>query len=64
MVLGNVESYQDHLDTTLNILPPSVSDHALLWLRNQEKYHINNKHFKFINYIMDMEGYVDKVSSK
>lgn len=56
MVLGNVEWYQDHLDTTLNILPPSVSDHALLWLRNQEKYHVNNKHFKFINCIMDMEG--------
>lgn len=36
-VLGNVDLFQDHLNVTLNILPDSVSDHAMLWLQNQDK---------------------------
>lgn len=32
IVLGNVSWFQDHLDTSLKILPPNVSDHALFLL--------------------------------
>lgn len=63
MLKQNVEWCQDHLDTTLNILHLSVSDHALLWLRNHDKYHVKNKLFKFINYTVDIEGYANKVST-
>ncbi|KAI5419338.1 hypothetical protein KIW84_043485 [Lathyrus oleraceus] len=62
--LGNVEWYQDHLDTTVNILPPIVSDRALLWLRNQEKYQVKKKHFKLINCVVDMKGYAYKEKLK
>lgn len=40
----------------------SVSDHALLWLKNQEKVQCNRDPFKFINCVMDMEGYAEKVT--
>lgn len=61
-VLRNVEWFQDHLDVNLNILPPSVYDHALLWLQNQEKIHLKRTHFKFTNYVVNVSGYTKYVS--
>ncbi|XP_025983877.1 uncharacterized protein [Glycine max] len=36
-VLGNVKWFQDHLDYHLKILPPSISDHALLCVEGYEE---------------------------
>ncbi|CAI8610538.1 unnamed protein product [Vicia faba] len=61
-VLGNVDWSQAQLNTTIKILPPSVSDHALLYLSN----HVPPRHvhrFQFINCIMWAEGYKDVVKS-
>lgn len=55
--LGNVEWDQYYLDTTLKILPPCVFGYALIYLIGQAKVSFKKYQFKFINCIVDMEGY-------
>ncbi|KAL5172015.1 hypothetical protein HKD37_16G044853 [Glycine soja] len=62
-VLGNVEWFQDNMDTMLQILPPSVSDHALLCLADPGNTAGRQFHFKFSNCLTDLEEYHSTVSN-
>lgn len=55
-LLGNVEWFRKYMDTTLKIPPPSVSDHALLQLVNDNQTVKKARRFKFLNCITDMVG--------
>ncbi|XP_058782964.1 uncharacterized protein LOC131657602 [Vicia villosa] len=56
-VLGNIDWLQTNIDVSLDILPPSVSDHCLLCL-NDHTTHIRHKtHFTFTNSVVHVEGY-------
>lgn len=59
-VLANVEWFQNNTNVTLNILSPSVSDHALLYLvvdRDRKP----KSAFKFNNYMVEVEGFEETV---
>ncbi|CAK8564653.1 unnamed protein product [Lathyrus sativus] len=58
-VLANVEWLQQNTDITLHMLPPSVSDHSLLFLTGNDQVHKRYRKpiFRFYNCIMDFEGY-------
>lgn len=62
-VLGNVEWFQDNMDTMLQILPPSVSEHALLCLADPGNTAGRQFHFKFSNCLTDLEEYHSTVSN-
>lgn len=51
------------MDTTLNILPPSVSDLALLSVEGLAKVGNYTGKFKFYNSLVDMVGYDNMVSN-
>lgn len=51
-VLDNTEWYLAHMDTTLKIIPPSISDHAMLHLFGKENKRNYRRHFKFCNCII------------
>ena len=36
-VMANVSWFQNNLDVNLHIMPPNVSDHALLWLQHRDR---------------------------
>lgn len=63
-ILGNMDWLQDNIGYTLKILPPNVSDHALLCLSGQEKQVIRKTHFKFLNCVVDLNGYDDNVKKR
>ncbi|CAK8572403.1 unnamed protein product [Lathyrus sativus] len=60
-VLGNVAWFQNNHYKQLKILPPSVSDHAMLCVEEKVQIKANNRRFKFYNCIMDMIGFEDIV---
>ncbi|XP_058775224.1 uncharacterized protein LOC131649480 [Vicia villosa] len=60
-VLDNVEWFQNNINTSLQVLPPSVSDHGLLFLQNQEPQYPKKPRFKYLNCVTDVEGYEQKV---
>ena len=62
-VLGNLDWFQDNLDTVLTVLPASVSDHALLCVSRKDPIIKNNKNFRFSNCLIEMEGYNDMVKA-
>ncbi|KAI5428638.1 hypothetical protein KIW84_033588 [Lathyrus oleraceus] len=62
-VLGNVEWFQANMDTTLNILPRSVSNHALLYVARLAKMGSYKGKLKFYNCMVAMVGY-ENVSAK
>lgn len=59
----NIEWFEDHLETTLTILPPSISDHALLPLNGEENKTSKKRKFKFLNSATDVEGYEKSIST-
>ncbi|XP_058784538.1 uncharacterized protein LOC131659349 [Vicia villosa] len=61
-LIGNVDWFNKYSDLTLKILPPSVSDHALLLLidNNQIK---RTSRFKFYNCITELPWYGEVVSN-
>ncbi|CAK8536977.1 unnamed protein product [Lathyrus sativus] len=56
-VLGNTGWFLTNLETTLKILPPNISDHAMLYLVTSQTQRKSPRHFKFSNCITDMPGY-------
>ncbi|XP_058726199.1 uncharacterized protein LOC131597524 [Vicia villosa] len=56
-ILGNTDWFQDHMDYSLQILPPNVSDHSLLFLQHQDTPQTRHKRFKFLNCLTDTELY-------
>ena len=60
-VLGNVKWFQDHLDYHLKILPPSISDHALLCVEGKMQPKNKTRRFKFYNCMVNMIGYEEVV---
>ncbi|KAH1233546.1 Short-chain dehydrogenase TIC 32, chloroplastic [Glycine max] len=62
-VLGNLDWFQDNLDTVLTVLPASVSDHALLCVSRKDPIIKNNKNFRLSNCLIEMEGYNDMVKA-
>ncbi|KAL5184132.1 Transposon TX1 uncharacterized protein [Glycine soja] len=60
-VLGNVKWFQDRLDYHLKILPPSVSDHALLCVEGKMQPKNKTRRFKFYNCMVNMIGYEEVV---
>ncbi|XP_006598642.1 uncharacterized protein [Glycine max] len=62
-VLGNLDWFQDNLDTVLTVLPANVSDHSLLCVSRKDPIIKNNKNFRFSNCLIEMEGYNDMVKA-
>lgn len=62
-LIGNVEWFKQNSDITLNILPPSVSDHALLHVVKDMQSDKRTRRFKFYNCITDLAGYEEVVSN-
>ncbi|CAK8537830.1 unnamed protein product [Lathyrus sativus] len=56
-VLGNTEWFLNNLETMLKILPPNISDHAMLYLEEKQEQRKPSKHFKFSNCLIDLPGY-------
>ncbi|XP_058722236.1 uncharacterized protein LOC131594157 [Vicia villosa] len=61
-ILGNIDWHQQHMDFTLHIMSPSVFDHAMLCLKENQLSRIQRKHFKFRNCLVEMEGYSNTVA--
>ncbi|CAI8586970.1 unnamed protein product [Vicia faba] len=54
--LANVARFQNNSNVTLNIPPPSISDHALLYL-NMGRTRDLKRAFKFNNYTVGIDGF-------
>lgn len=52
-ILGNTSWFQANMNSSLEILPPNVSDHALLFLYDHHKSTKKHKRFRFLNYLTD-----------
>jgi hypothetical protein len=61
-VFGNLEWLQANSHMQLEILPPSVSDHSLLCLRDSEPREARSTNFKFTNSVIHIAGYHDVVN--
>ena len=59
-VIRNVDWFQNHLNTTLKIVSPYVSDHAMLYLSNQITT-MCYKRFRFVNCITEVYGFKESV---
>lgn len=59
-VLANVLWFQENTDKVLNVLPPNVSDHSLLYL-NADRARRMHGSFKFNNYMVDIAGFKEVV---
>ncbi|XP_058784375.1 uncharacterized protein LOC131659164 [Vicia villosa] len=60
-VLGNIDWFQANTNTILKILPPSVSDHALLCVEDNINKGIRSRRFKFYNYLTELPGFEEVV---
>lgn len=60
-MIANTSWFQQNLETTLHVMHPGISDHALLWLKNKQQTHRTRVYFKFYNCVVEMEGYDTKV---
>ncbi|XP_058734236.1 uncharacterized protein LOC131605968 [Vicia villosa] len=60
-VLANVDWLQANNDLTINIMPPNVSDHAMLYLAGPGLNRNKSHHFKFNNNWVDVKGYNEVV---
>ncbi|XP_058776902.1 uncharacterized protein LOC131651247 [Vicia villosa] len=54
----NVEWFLKYNNHSLNILPPNLSDHALLYIKGPQEMQRNNC-FKFNNYLLEIVGFQD-----
>lgn len=61
-VLGNVDWFQQYMDTTLNIMAYGVSDHAIPCLKGNEHRQIKISQFKFLNSVSTMKGFLKTLS--
>lgn len=55
-LLANTIWFQDNSESTMHILPPNISDHALHHL-SVPKNRPRHKVFRFSNHLTDIEGY-------
>lgn len=62
-VLTNIEWLQQNSNRTLHVFDPGVSDHALLFVKDDVNSSKGNKKFKFINQVTEMDGYKTEVNS-
>ena len=62
-VLTNIEWLQQNSNRTLHVLDLGVSDHALLFVKDDVNSSKGNKKFKFINQVTEMDGYKTEVNS-
>ncbi|XP_058776555.1 uncharacterized protein LOC131650866 [Vicia villosa] len=60
-VLRNIDWFQANTNTILKILPPSVSDHALLCVEDNMNKDIRSRRFKFYNYLTEIPGFEEVV---
>eukprot|EP00256_Glycine_max_P036920 XP_006584238.1 uncharacterized protein LOC102664824 [Glycine max] len=59
--LGNLNWLQMHIDSTLKILAPSVSDHALMFLSCKDQSSRLRGRFKYRNSLARLNGFHDEV---
>lgn len=58
IILGNLDWMQYHNNFTLTILPPNVSDHCIMHLKEQGQRKVSKFQFKFSNCITRMNGFL------
>ncbi|CAK8578493.1 unnamed protein product [Lathyrus sativus] len=56
-VLGNTDWFMNNMEIMLKILPPNISDHAMLYLEKKQEQRKPFKHFKFSNCLTDLPDY-------
>ncbi|CAK8568834.1 unnamed protein product [Lathyrus sativus] len=56
-ILGNTDWFLNNMENMLEILPPSIFDHAMLYLEDKHMQRKPPKHFMFSNCIIDLPGY-------
>jgi hypothetical protein len=61
-ILGNLDWMQYHSNFILTLLPPNVSDHCILHLKEQGQRQFSQVQFKFSNCITKLNGFLDIVS--
>lgn len=59
--LGNLNWLQMHIDSTLKILAPSISDHALMFLSCKDQSSRLRGRFKYRNSLARLNGFHDEV---
>lgn len=59
-VLCNVDWFLQYSNHILSVLPPNISDHALLHIHGPTDIR-RTHHFKFNNYLLDLNGFHDMV---
>ncbi|XP_058750195.1 uncharacterized protein LOC131623214 [Vicia villosa] len=60
-VIGNLAWIQSNKDKTVHILEPGISDHAMLCIKGNEQVVRKKTSFKFINAVIEAEGYRTEV---
>lgn len=61
-VVGNIQWHKKYIDTTLKIMKPSVSYHALLYIQRQTNRKILIMMFKFPNIITEKYDFMEVVT--
>lgn len=63
-MLAKVEWFQRYMDASLHIMPPGISDHALLCLELQPQDVPRRKQmFKFVNQVVHCDGFLTEVAN-
>lgn len=62
-MLGNIDWFQGHMDTMLTNMPHNVSCHSMLCPQEKKNNIITISNFKFINFIVIMEGFAGTVAA-
>lgn len=62
-VISNVDWFQENMDTSLTIVPPEVSDHAMLCLTDKNQKTNSKTKFKFLKCVTTMGGFEQDVSN-
>lgn len=60
-ILGNITWLQQHIDSTITIMPPNISGHAMLFLKGKDHISIFRSSFKYINNLSQVTGFHDAV---
>ncbi|CAK8563093.1 unnamed protein product [Lathyrus sativus] len=61
--MANTNWYHNYINLTLRILALGISDHALLYLENQDNQCRKTYQFKFLNNVVNMDGFQEEISN-
>lgn len=60
-IIANIPWHQQHINYTLFIMELEILDHSLLCLKTPGQVHLQKSHFKFLNVVIQTEGFLSTV---